>query len=199
MRNHLIALALSGLPVLSCLAAEPSFSCAGVRAGSIDELICQTPELAVLDQKLADVYQQATAKAVNEHPPTLKAEQRGWLKGRDECWKDEAKNQCVADSYRLRIAELQARYALLPGTGPVTYECDNLPAKEVLATFYATEPATAVVEFGDSTSLMFQQPAASGSKYQGRNESLWEHQGEATVVWGYEAEPMKCKARPTKS
>ena len=25
----------------------------------------------------------------------------------------------------------------------------------------------------------------SGAKYQGRNESFWEHQGETTVVWGY--------------
>jgi uncharacterized protein len=125
----------------------------------------------------------------------LKAEQRGWVAGRNDCWKAADRAQCVSESYRLRIAELQARYALLKATGPVRFQCDGLPAKEVIATFYPTEPATLLAEFGDSVSLMYQQPAASGSKYQGRNESFWEHQGEATVVWGYEAPEMKCQAQ----
>jgi uncharacterized protein len=188
-------LALAGLPMISLQAAEPSFSCAKVAPGSIEELICQTPALAELDQSMASVYQQASAKAVNQHPPVLKAEQRGWVAGRNDCWKAADRAQCVSESYRLRIAELQARYALLKATGPVRFQCDGLPAKEVIATFYPTEPATLLAEFGDSVSLMYQQPAASGSKYQGRNESFWEHQGEATVVWGYEAPEMKCQAQ----
>lgn len=188
-------LALLGLPLASLQAAEPSFSCAQVAAGSIEELICQTPALAELDQKMAGVYQQASAKAVNQHPPVLKAEQRGWVKGRNDCWKADDRVQCVTESYRLRIAELQARYALLKGIGPVHFQCDGLPAKEVIATYYPTEPATLLAEFGDSVALMYQQPAASGSKYQGRNESFWEHQGEATVVWGYDAPEMKCQGK----
>jgi membrane-bound inhibitor of C-type lysozyme len=39
---------------------------------------------------------------------------------------------------------------------------------------------------------MTSEVAASGAKYVGRNESLWERQGEATVVWGYGAKPMRC-------
>lgn len=188
-------LALIGLLLASLQAAEPSFSCAQVAAGSTEELICQTSALAELDQNMAGVYQQASAKAVNQHPPVLKAEQRGWVKGRNDCWKADDRVQCVTEGYRLRIAELQARYALLKGVGPVHFQCDGLPAKEVIATYYPTEPATLLAEFGDSVALMYQQPAASGSKYQGRNESFWEHQGEATVVWGYEAPEMKCQAK----
>ena len=52
-----------------------------------------------------------------------------------------------------------------------------------------------LAEFADSASLMYQQPAASGRKYQGRNETFWEHQGEATVVWGYGSPEMKCQAK----
>lgn len=188
-------LALLGLPLATLQAAEPSFSCTKVAAGSIEELICQTPALAELDQKMSDIYQQASAKAANQHPPVLKAEQRGWIKGRNDCWKAADREQCVAESYRLRIAELQARYALLKGTGPVHFQCDGLPAKEVIVTYYPTEPGTLLAEFADSVSLMYQQPAASGSKYQGRNESFWEHQGEATVVWGYGSPEMKCQAK----
>jgi hypothetical protein len=35
--------------------------------------------------------------------------------------------------------------------------------------------------------------AASGSRYQGRNETFWEHHGEATVTWGLEASSMVCR------
>ena len=31
------------------------------------------------------------------------------------------------------------------------------------------------------------------AKYQGRNETLWEHQGEALIGWGYDAAEMRCR------
>lgn len=176
-------------------AATPSFDCSKVEAGSIEQQICQNDALAALDRQLAEVYQAAQNKAVNEQPPMLKSSQRGWIKGRDECWQSDDKPACIRDSYQRRIAELQALYRLVEATGPVFYSCDDNPAKEVVATFFATEPPTASIEFGDSSSLMFLQPAASGARYQGRNETFWEHQGEATVVWGYEAAEMRCTPR----
>jgi len=39
----------------------------------------------------------------------LKAEQRGWVKGRDDCWKRSDVRGCVAGEYRSRIAELKDR------------------------------------------------------------------------------------------
>ena len=42
-------------------------------------------------------------------------------------------------------------------------------------------------------SLMLVEQSASGARYQGRNESFWEHQGEARVTWGYGAKEMTCK------
>lgn len=194
---HKSILSLAVLLPLNSLAATaaPTFDCTQASEGSIEALICQSPDLSALDQEMGEVYRQAAAKALHQHPPLLKAEQRGWIKGRDDCWKAADKALCVTDSYRLRIAELQARYQLIPGTGPVFYQCDEQPAKEVIATFYPTEPATAVVAFGDSTALMYQQPAASGARYAASNESFWEHQGEARVVWGYGAPEMQCKAR----
>jgi membrane-bound inhibitor of C-type lysozyme len=66
----------------------------------------------------------------------------------------------------------------------------------VIATFYPTEPATLIAERGDSVSLMYQVVSASGAKYEGRNELFWEHQGEATIRWGFEAPEMHCKKSP---
>ncbi|MBB6340962.1 uncharacterized protein HNP49_001119 [Pseudomonas fluvialis] len=192
---HFALLCAALLPGLPVLAASPSFDCSKVDKGSTEELVCQSPELTDLDLKLADAYKAASKKAVNQHPNLLKAEQRGWIKGRDECWKSEDRNACVADSYRQRTAELQARYQLIAGKGPVHYACDGSPAKEVIATFYPTEPKTVLVEFGDSSSLMFLQPSGNGSQYLGRNETLTEGQDVTTVVWGYEAPEMKCVPR----
>ena len=181
----------------ACVAKDPgpSFSCAEVEAGSIEAMICGDSELATLDRKLADVYAAAMAKAADEHPPVLKAEQRGWIKGRNECWKSDDKRQCVADQYQRRIAELRARYRLVPATGPVTFYCDDNAANAVVVTFFQTDPPTLIAERGDSVSLMYQKPAASGTRYQGRNESFWEHQGEARITWGYGAPEMLCKKK----
>jgi len=92
-----------------------------------------------------------------------------------------------------RIAELQARYRLVPQQGPVTYQCDGDPRNEVVVTFFETDPPTAIAEHGDSVSMMYLQPSASGAKYVGRNETFWEKSGEALVTWGFEAPEMRCK------
>jgi len=177
------------------LAAGPSFDCSKVQKGSVESLICKDDALSALDRKMAEIYAAAAKKATNEHPPVLKAEQRGWIKGRNECWKSEDKPTCIEDSYRRRIAELQARYRLVPADGPYWYACGGDPRNEVVVTFFKTDPRTLVAERGDSVSLMYLQPSGSGSKYQGRNESLWEHQGEATIVWGYGNPEMRCSRK----
>jgi len=177
-------------------AQGPSYDCNEVEKSSIPALICADAELSALDRKLAEVYTAASARAANEHPPQLKAEQRGWIKGRDDCWKSTDQRACIEDSYRLRIAELQARYRLVPHTGPFAFACDDAPGSEVIVTFFATEPPTLIAERGDSVSLMYRQPSASGTRYQGRNESFWEHQDVARVVWGYGDAEMRCQKRP---
>ena len=129
-------------------AEGPAFNCAKAD-GEVEELICQDEGLAALDRKMDEVYKAALDKAKNEVPPVLKAEQRGWIKGRNECWKATGADNpafltaswqatsvrdCVEGQYRLRISELQARYRLVPMKGPVFYACENNPANEIVAT-----------------------------------------------------------------
>jgi len=201
LRFAAAAIAVGGLIALGCGAHRgvapatrgPSFDCGGVEAGSIPQMVCQDESLAALDRELADVYAAAAAKATNEHPPALKPEQHGWIKGREDCWKSEDRQACVREAYVTRIAELQARYRLVPAIGPVVYFCDGNRSNEIVVTFFQTVPATVIAERGDSVSLMYQQPSASGARYQGRNESFWEHHGEAAVTWGYGAPTMRCE------
>jgi len=198
LRFTILGICCCWLPAGGAVAASPSFDCRKVSVGSIEELVCKDEELAAMDRKLAEVYASAVQIAVNEHPPMLKAEQRGWIKGRNDCWKSADRRKCVEESYRMRIAELQARYRLIPETGTVRYECDGIPANEVIATFFQTDPPTLVAERGDNVSMMYLQPSGSGAKYQGRNESLWEHHGEALITWGYGAPEMRCQKIPMK-
>ena len=193
--RHLSRLLGAGLVALAgpAHAAAPSFDCAKVAPGSVEALVCQDAALAAADRKLAQVFVQAQASAGNVHPPMLRAEQRGWIKGRDECWKSEARRACVAAAYRLRTAELQARYRLLPPVGTATYVCAGAP--EITASYFATDPPSALARRGDQVSFMVQQPAASGARYQGPNELLWEHQGEATVRWGAGSPELRCEVR----
>jgi uncharacterized protein len=195
--SSVFMLALGCWRIVSTASAEgPSFDCSKA-SGSIEEMICNDDELSALDRRMATVYAKTTKKAINEHPPVLKAEQRGWIKGRNECWKSDDKRKCVKEKYRRRIAELQARYRLVSANGPFWYSCNGEPKNEVVVTFFKTDPPTLIAERGDQVSLMYLQPSGSGSKYQGRNESLWEHQGETRIVWGYGSSEMRCSIRPS--
>jgi uncharacterized protein len=180
----------------STMAAGPSYDCSKVEADSIEEMICKDNELSALDRELSNVYSSSARKAANEHPQVLTAEQHGWIKGRNECWKADDKRACVQHAYQRRIAELEARYRLIDGSDPVRFACDGNPANDVIVTFFQTDPPTLIAERGDNVSLMYLQPSASGSKYQGRNEIFWEHKGEASITWGYGAQTMHCKKAP---
>lgn len=174
----------------SIMQGQPSFDCAGAKAGSTEALVCADPELSTLDRKLAEVYAAASRKAVNEHPPMLKAEQRGWIRGRNDCWKRPDQRECVRDEYVRRVAGLQARYRLVHSEAPTQLACNGDPRNEVVVTFFQTEPPTLIAERGDETSLMYLQ---SDGWFIGRNEKIRNQHGGLIVVWGYQAPEMRCK------
>lgn len=181
-------------------AAGPAFDCCRVDPGSVAQRVCQDPALSLLDRRLAEVYAAALKKATREVPPTLKEEQRGWVKGRDDCWKSPDIPGCIQDSYVRRIAELQARYRLVAPTGPDRYACEGQPQNELLVFWFATQPKTLWAERGDSVSLMFREastPTSGQVLYVGRNESVRVlRPGELEVRWGVNAAAMNCQKQP---
>jgi uncharacterized protein/heat shock protein HslJ len=173
---------------------RPSFDCAKA-SGSVEKMICSDPSLVALDRRLADVYAAAVKKAGTPAPASLTAEQRGWLKRRNECWKEaDAAGACVEREYQTRIVEIQAKSRLVSFTGPVRYQCQG-PAGQrdaLVVTFHRTEPPSAIVERSDRTVLAVLVPAGSGAKYEGPNLMFWERQGEAQVAWM--GADLKCTA-----
>ena len=172
----------------------PSFDCAQKPASSVEQRICADAKLAALDRQMAEVYAAATAKATRADAQALVAEQRGWIKGRNDCWKQADVPACVESSYRMRIAGLQARYRLVDPVGSARYECPGTPAREASADYFATDPPTAIVEYAGATQLMYAAPSGSGARYQGGNRQLWEHQGVALIRWTSAAE-QRCPIR----
>jgi len=177
-------------------AQGPSFDCSGVAAGSVEALVCADAGLAALDRELAGAYAEAFHQEAGERPAAFKAEQRGWIKGRNGCAKGAGQRQCVADSYRLRIAELTARYGLIPPVGEARFTCEDDPGRMVLVRFFATDPGTLVAERRGLSLLMFSVRSGSGARYQGRGTEFWEHQGEALADWGHGAPQVRCVKTP---
>ena len=189
------------------LAQKPTFDCAKAQ-GEVEELICSDPSLAALDQELAEAYRAALAKARDGLDKQLKVEQRGWVKGRNECWK--AKNKtwitatwtvdtvkdCVYAQYRLRISVLQAIWRLLPPK-TVSFACQNNPANVVVADFFATDPATIRLERGDRTATLWLVGSESSGLYEGQNVSLVLKGNDLKLSWldtgTGETDELQCK------
>ncbi len=118
----------------------PSFVCEQAAAG-IEALICNDERLSALDRELTSVWAAAFAKATNEHSRMLRAEQRGWIKGRDDCWKSDDQRNRVERGYLVRIAETAGALCARAGQRTGHLGCEGNPANAVVATYFATEPA----------------------------------------------------------
>jgi uncharacterized protein len=175
-------------------ASGPTFDCAKA-SGEVEKLICSDAALAARDRQLATVYQAATAKARGPQAATLRSEQRGWVKGRNDCWK--ARGQptwitatwtvdsvaaCVDAQYRLRTSELQAVWRLLPPK-TVSQACQGNPANEVVVNHFATDPATLRLERGDRTATLWQVGRPEAGTYEGQNVSVVQQGPGVKLSW----------------
>ncbi len=170
----------------------PSFECTPKLESSVEQAICADAALAALDRQLADVYAAASAKAAGADAQSLAAAQRGWIKGRNDCWKAGDLPACVGKQYRERIAGLQAQFRLVNPVGSARYLCPGVPPKEAVADYFATDPPTALVDFDGAREVMWNVGSGSGARYAGASRQLWEHQGVALIRWGGRVKELRC-------
>ena len=184
---------LALMPLLAS-AATPSFDCTKAHSAA-EQLVCQDAGLAALDNELAALYPKALANLSAEQQKTEKAMQRGWIKGRNECWKESDSRQCVEESYQLRITELQIKGGQLRVPSPVDYQCDG--GIRLSTYFYneAKRPA-AVINLSEGTQqsqvLAFEAPSASGARYEGQNLTLLTKGNEARLE-RYDQAARQCR------
>ena len=171
----------------------PTISCQSKNLNAIDKEICSQVELVRLDNELNAVFRSALDKLGTKKRTDFKAEHRGWIKNRNQCLNQSDDFLCIRNAYQYRIAELQTRYDLIEGLGPIYYVCDGQLTDEVAVNFYPTEPPSLIAERNGQVSFMTLQVSASGAKYQGQNEIFWEHQGKAYITWGSGSSMMDCK------
>ncbi|MFN3236405.1 MAG: META domain-containing protein [Pseudomonadales bacterium] len=176
------------------LTLAPSFACDNA-AGEVEDMICSSPGLAALDQKLDALYK----KALSQDPDVdrLRAMQRGWIKGRNDCWKASDVHACVSESYAVRITELQVATGATLVPEPVTYQCQS--NEPLLTVFYysGTHKRSAMVNYAGGQRLAFAAPAASGAKYEGRNVMIWAKGSDGRLTW--DSQDFSCKQILKKS
>ena len=172
-------------------ASGPSFDCTRA-SGESEKMVCSDPALAALDRELGDLFKTQAARRSGADLEALQAAQRGWVKGRDECWKAEDTQRCVREAYQTRLVELQINGGDIQVPSPVEFVCDDA-SQPFTATFYNDiEPRAAVLSLGNDQAIAIAQPTASGIRYAREGIEFQEHQGEVTV--DFYGSHLECKA-----
>ena len=184
VRNWTLLGLLVATPVLG--QEGPSFDCAKAESSAV-ELVCADPDLAALDRRVAERFAAALDAALSLDAGAraaegdLRAYQRGWIKGRDDCWKAEDLRDCVAFSYLRREGELVAEWLLEEPTAIAFWTCGGNPANEVVTSFFDTELPSLRFERGDTIDTGSLAPTGSGARYEGDfGRSIWIKGEEAT-------------------
>lgn len=173
--------------------AKPSFDCAAA-ASDVEKLVCSDPALAALDRRLAEVHARSKA-APGANQARLAAEQRGWVKGRDDCWKSVERNRCVSEAYMTRTVQLQLDNGETTVPEAAAYDCDDNSKRFTVVYYNDLDPKSAVVTWGEDQAIAFPMMAASGARYGREGMEIWEHQGELSV--DFYGNRFSCRAAGT--
>ena len=196
--SHLALLgALLALTFAGCAAdsRESAVRC-GISGSTVEQMICSDPTLAARDRRMADVYSRSleklgtTANAADAIRD-LKAYQRGWASGRDDCWKSADERQCIEESYARRTAELEARYGLVEARESVDFDCSD--GSHIRATFVPTERPSVRLERDGALEIGLLARAASGAKYEAPFGIVFWTQGDEAMVEWPEGTEFRCR------
>lgn len=140
-------------PSLAAAEGGPAFDCAAAQSDA-EKLICKDADLAALDRRLSDRFADASRVAAglsvgaDAATKDLRATQRGWISGRDDCWKEPDLGACVRREYLSREAELVAFYLLEPAASVTNFSCGAVGTLTV--SLFETELPGIRIELGDT-------------------------------------------------
>lgn len=183
--------------------AGPSFDCDRAE-GQAQQLVCNNRQLAAMDRELDRLFRlaQGDGSLDGKARQQLRAYQRGWIKGRDECWKADDLHPCVVGEYAMRIHELRRNHAAARSQdeegrsmGPFALACEGIDAG-IAVTYVNVEPAIAYLAWSDRMLTLGQTASGSGARYGGRDVSgewtFWT-KGEEALLEGPDIGERKCR------
>jgi uncharacterized protein len=179
--------------------AKPSFDCATARH-EIEDMVCEDQDLADLDVKLAAVFESALKK-VEAMPNTapeirhMKAYELRWSRERNECAKSKNAKECTEDSYRYRIADLQARFFLVNTKAPAVYVCRDNPKHELIATYVESEPAAVRLDHAGKTVVTFKEDDGDEKRFVNPQGISFEVEGDMALVNWPKGNEFECTLR----
>lgn len=165
------------------LTPSPAFNCAEAD-GTVETLVCNDAGLAELDLYLDELYQAGLVNFPEDELPTFRAMQRGWISGRNDCWKAGDMRACVVVEYLRRISDLEVKTGYLTVPAAINYACEG--GTRIEAYFYrdAVMPL-AVLNIDDEQVFAWQERAASGAHYVGGNTEFRIKGREVTLTTHY--------------
>lgn len=186
----------SVLPLAAQAQDGPAFDCTKAES-SAEKLVCADAALGALDRRLADRFSAALTVAqgldagAKDAEDTLRATQRGWIKGRDECWKEPDLRACVETEYLRREAELTARWMLADPSDIRELMCGG--ARTLTIYEFSTELPGIRVEEGDGIHVGALMSAdRPGAYYVGQWGGVWLGDGGPKIEDVY-GEPTSCQ------
>jgi membrane-bound inhibitor of C-type lysozyme len=150
--------------------APAAIECARA-SGQAEQAVCADKELIVIDRAMAEMPGYSVDAA--------------WVAKRGECSRSDDLRHCLLDLYVSRIADL-ADSGMKEGgiiVGPVNLRCGS---EEATALFVNSDPGAVHLQLGERRLTLPHVPAASGAKYEGRQEgepwSFWSKGKESLLV-----------------
>lgn len=163
--------------------AGPSFDCAGAEGAAA--IVCADAGLSALDRRLAGRYRAALEAArgldvgAAGAEARLKAEQRGWIKERDDCWKAADEPACIRAAYERRAALLVATWMLETPAATEAWRCGDAPGPDLTVAVFAGDDPAGRLERGDAVAPAQRLATADGVRYEGEFGVAFEHAGDA--------------------
>ncbi len=194
------------IPLLACLVLSPAaglaqdgpaFDCANAES-SAEKLVCHDADLATLDRRLADRFAAAIEVAeglgvgAEEETNTLRAMQRGWISGRDECWKEPDLRACVEKEYLQREAELVAGFMLEAPSETFELICGP---RALTVDIFATDLPGLRVEEGDSVYVGAQLETDTPGTYYMRSAGGLVMDADTITISDVHSEETACEIR----
>lgn len=160
----------------------PSFDCSKA-SGKVEQTICSDSSLAALDRKLDTLYKQALISYPEDEIKTLKAYQRGWIKGRNDCWKATDLETCVRSEYDTRITDLQIATGSQMVPAPTLFDCDG--GSVLTAYFYPDTqvPAAVFNKHPDQITALATDSETADAAYTAANFLFTQTGDSAQLTW----------------